>query len=674
MDPPDPRSPEHRESRFTSLKVKLLEVIVLVSAVFTLIATITQLYFEYRTDVELLGQRIEQIRQSHLPALELSIWSLDTQLINTQLESLESLPDVYAAQLSTRYGESYQAGPAIDGKNLKRYTIDMWTRDAQSLELGTLTLYSDLDVVFDRVIERGKVIILTLGVRTFFVSLGILLIVHLMVTRHLAGLAQYLKGLGLEKLASPFSFHRHRNHRPDEFDTIVTALDEMRQKMQSDVDQLNALREDLEQSERKYRLAMNATRDGLWDWNIETGCVDYSPAWRRIIGEEEIDPVLESWTSRLHEQDRGKALESLDAHLRGVTSTWQHEHRLRNAQQQWVWVLGRGEVVERDRFGKPTRMLGTMTNIHARKMIEEAHRESEEKVTLLLNSTAESIYGIDLEGRCSFVNPACIRTLGYKSADELIGKNMHDLIHHTTSDGKKYPFGDCPINLACRKGQGMHADDELFWRKDGSSIPVEYWSYPMRRHDQVTGAVVTFLDITERLHDKQVLEHLATHDALTGVNNRKQFDTRLGEEMGRAGRYQRELSLIMIDIDHFKHINDAYGHPVGDQVLQAFAEVIKDSIRQHDCAGRYGGEEFVILLPETSLQDAVDFAERLRKQVAALSIDAGGKGSIRITASFGVSSFPEPSADREQLIKLADDAMYRAKNSGRNSVQSAPIG
>ncbi len=547
----------------------------------------------------------------------------------------------------------------------------MWTRDAQSLELGTLVLYSDLDVVFDRVIERGKVIVLTLGVRTFFVSLGILLIVHLMVTRHLVGLAQYLKGLRLDKLASTFYFNRHGHHRPDELDTIVTALNEMRQKMQNDVDQLNALREDLEQSERKYRLAMNATRDGLWDWDIETGRVDYSPAWRRIIGEDEIDPVLESWTSRLHEQDHDKALKSLEAHLLGTTSTWQQEHRLRNANQEWIWVLGRGEVVERDQFGKPTRMLGTMTNIHERKMIEVAHRESEEKVTLLLNSTAESIYGIDLEGRCSFVNPACIKMLGYESADELIGKNMHDLIHHTTSDGKEYPFGDCPINLAFRRGQGMHADDEIFWRKDGTSFPVEYWSYPMRSQDQITGAVVTFLDITERLHDKQVLEHLATHDALTGVHNRKQFDTRLAEEIGRARRYQRELSIIMIDIDHFKQINDAYGHPVGDQVLQAFAAVIKESIRQHDSAGRYGGEEFVILLPETSLQDAVDFAERLRKQVAALSIDAGSKSPIRITASFGVSCFPEPSADCEQLIKLADEAMYRAKNSGRNLVQSA---
>ncbi len=108
-DPPVARPTEHRASRFASLKVKLLEVIVLVSAIFTLITTMAQLYFEYRTDVELLNQRIEQIRKSHLPALELSIWSLDTRLINTQLDSLQSLPDVYAAHLATRYGETFQA-------------------------------------------------------------------------------------------------------------------------------------------------------------------------------------------------------------------------------------------------------------------------------------------------------------------------------------------------------------------------------------------------------------------------------------------------------------------------------------------------------------------------------------------------------------------------------------
>ncbi len=667
---PSEGSDKTASAGFSSLRFKLLKVIIVVGALFTLLATAVQLYFEYRSDVQLLNGRIDQIRNSHLPALELSIWTLDTRLINTQLSSLQSLPDVYAIHLSTRYGEEFKVGPAIDGKPLKRYTIDVWTRDAQPLELGTLTIFSDLEVVYARLYERGKVIVATLGVRTFFVSLSILFIVHLLVTRHLSRLAEYLEGFGIDRLELPFSLQRRQRHTADELDTIAAALDNMRQTLKNDIDELNLVRRQLEQSESKYRMAMNATRDGLWDWNIRDGRVEYSPVWAGILGEQAVEPLPESWESRLHPDDRAAVLESLQQHLAGASSNWKHEYRLRRADGQWIWVLSRGEVVERDALGEPLRMLGTLSDIHALKLSEQAHREAEERVTLLLNSTAEAIYGIDLDGLCTFVNPACLAMLGYQSADELIGRNMHDITHQG-GGGDEESSQECRIQSAFLQGVGTHVDDEVLWRKDGSSFPVEYWSYPIRKGEHITGAVVTFLDITERLRDKQVLEHLATHDSLTGVSNRKHFDTRLANELVRAKRYRHQLSLIMLDIDHFKRINDRYGHPNGDRVLQAFARVIEQSIRQHDCAGRYGGEEFIILLPETTLKDAIDFAERLRKGIEALLIDVEGGEPIGVTASFGVSCFPQPAQDAEQLLNQADQAMYQAKNSGRNAVRSA---
>ncbi|MBU1041317.1 MAG: PAS domain S-box protein [Proteobacteria bacterium] len=124
-------------------------------------------------------------------------------------------------------------------------------------------------------------------------------------------------------------------------------------------------------------------------------------------------------------------------------------------------------------------------------------RESEEKIRLLLESTGEPIYGINTSGLCTFCNPACVRVLGFKSVDELLGKNMHTLIHHTHKDGSAFDVHDCRIFQAFRLGQGSHVDDEVLWRADGSSFPAEYWSYPQRRAGEVVGAVVTFRDITE---------------------------------------------------------------------------------------------------------------------------------------------------------------------------------
>jgi PAS domain S-box-containing protein len=135
---------------------------------------------------------------------------------------------------------------------------------------------------------------------------------------------------------------------------------------------------------------------------------------------------------------------------------------------------------------------------YRRKRSEAALVHSEAQVRLLLDSTAEAIYGIDDRGYCTFCNPACVQMLGFDSDRELLGRHMHDLIHHSRPDGTPYPGKECRIQRAFRRGEGSHVDGEVLWRKDGTSFPVEYWSHPVRRDGHVVGAVVAFLDITER--------------------------------------------------------------------------------------------------------------------------------------------------------------------------------
>ena len=147
-------------------------------------------------------------------------------------------------------------------------------------------------------------------------------------------------------------------------------------------------------------------------------------------------------------------------------------------------------------------------DVTSRKQAEEAVKKSEEQVRLLLNSTAEAIYGIDLQGRCTFANPSCLRMLGYDDDKELLGKNMHRLIHHSYLDGQHFPAKDCRIFQALRDREGTHVIDEVFWKADGSQIPVEYWSYPQLRNNEIIGAVVTFIDITERLHMQERIAEL----------------------------------------------------------------------------------------------------------------------------------------------------------------------
>lgn len=163
--------------------------------------------------------------------------------------------------------------------------------------------------------------------------------------------------------------------------------------------------------------------------------------------------------------------------------------------------------------------------------------------------------------------------------------------------------------------------------------------------------------------------HLASIDPLTGVLNRRAFMERLEEEIDRSYRENRPLSLIMADIDHFKRINDTYGHQVGDLVLKRFTEQLSGVLRIYDFIGRYGGEEFTICLPHTDSHQSVSAAERMRNAVEQMTITLPDAQPIKITASFGVGTLCEGSdKTMDAMIRRADDALYRAKKGGRNRV------
>jgi two-component system cell cycle response regulator len=170
--------------------------------------------------------------------------------------------------------------------------------------------------------------------------------------------------------------------------------------------------------------------------------------------------------------------------------------------------------------------------------------------------------------------------------------------------------------------------------------------------------------------DNRRLEELATTDSLTRLLNRRALLERLTGEVERAKRFKSQLSLLMVDLDHFKTVNDRYGHLAGDEVLRQIGELLARVVRTIDVVARYGGEEFVVALPETSSEGAVVFAERLRERVASQALDAGGAHNFHLTCSVGVATFPSPHvASTEALFARADEALYRAKSGGRNQVR-----
>ncbi len=296
----------------------------------------------------------------------------------------------------------------------------------------------------------------------------------------------------------------------------------------------------------------------------------------------------------------------------------------------------------------------------------DAQHDSETRIRLLLESTSEAIFGTDTQGICTFVNPACVRMLGYASESDLIGTRIHDLIHHSHPDGQPYPFESCAIRRASRARTACHRDDEVHWRADGTSFPVEYWAHPMIRDGELVGTVVAFTDISERKRAEADLHRLAYYDALTGLPNRVLFSDRLRQALIDARRHNRYVALMMLDMDRFKVVNDTLGHEAGDALLREAAARVRQCLRESDTVSRLGGDEFALLL--TDVADSPHVAHLAQQVLAQFSAPIRvGNREIFTSASIGVALYPTDAEDVDSLLKFADSAMYHAKESGRNT-------
>ncbi len=301
-----------------------------------------------------------------------------------------------------------------------------------------------------------------------------------------------------------------------------------------------------------------------------------------------------------------------------------------------------------------------------RRQVERALRDSESRFRLLLESAGEGIYGLDSAGHCTFVNEAALAMLGY-TRDELLGRDTHSLIHHSHADGSAYPAAGCAIHNAFRTGQPTQGLVELLWRKDGSSFPAEYSAQPMREAGRITGAVLVFRDVTEAQATAHHLTFQATHDALTGLVNRREFERRLERVLTETCSDDEEYALLYLDLDQFKVVNDTCGHTAGDQLLRQITAHMHARLRERDTLSRLGGDEFGVLLEHCPLDQALRIATELRDAVHGYRFIWEDKPLV-IGVSIGLVPLTAMSGSVSAVLATADAACYSAKEQGRNRV------
>lgn len=305
--------------------------------------------------------------------------------------------------------------------------------------------------------------------------------------------------------------------------------------------------------------------------------------------------------------------------------------------------------------------------LHENEKINRVLRDSEAKFRGVVNQPLVGIAIVE-DGKFSFSNAKFNDMFGY-SSDETRTLGPLDIVIES----------DRPLVAECLRRRLSSEGDRVKYvfrglRKNGDVIDVELQSSAMEIGEKLLLVGLT-MDITERIRaarEVQVLQkelrELSVHDPLTGLYNRRYLEETLGRELIVAERAGQPVSLIMADLDHFKAVNDTHGHLAGDEVLRVFGALLKRNARGSDIYCRYGGEEFLLVLPGMAQGGAVERAERLRAEMAATPVGYD-KFLIPVGASFGVATFPRDGRDRDELIAAADGALYAAKAAGRNVVK-----
>ena len=238
-----------------------------------------------------------------------------------------------------------------------------------------------------------------------------------------------------------------------------------------------------------------SNKEGLWFGDLRT--------FYGIMATTYTGPPREFYRS-IHPDERRKVLRTILQAARNRTSYTAVFRVVLPRSGSTRWLTSRG-CFYYNSLGSPVRMLGVAIDVNEQKLSEEALRENQDKLRLVLESAPQGIYGIDLNGHCTFCNPGALSILGYQRPEDLEGKRIHDLIHHSRLDGAPYPLNECPILNVVKTGSGAHSADEVYWKADGSPLLVEYWSLPQRNAGKIVGAVIQFMDITERQRAEEAL-------------------------------------------------------------------------------------------------------------------------------------------------------------------------
>jgi diguanylate cyclase (GGDEF)-like protein/PAS domain S-box-containing protein len=427
-----------------------------------------------------------------------------------------------------------------------------------------------------------------------------------------------------------------------------------------------ALADRLADMQEREEMALPCANDGLWDYDAQSNRTWFSPRWKSMLGFAEGDVITSpDWHRMVHPEDLARVSAAMRDHIAGKTPMFESVHRLKHTDSEWRWVIGRA-CARVDDQGRLRRLIGVELDITERKLYEEALFREKESAQITLQSIGDGVITCDAHGRVEYLNPVAEELTGWRLEDSL-GRTIDEIFrafHEETCE----PLEN-PLAVAVRRIRSIKSvRPMLLIRKDGNELYIESTASPIRDGTgTVTGGVLVFHDVSESRELNRRLSYHASHDVLTGLVNRREFETRLERALKSAKARETSYALCYIDLDQFKIVNDTCGHSAGDALLGQVGALLKSKVRWRDTLARLGGDEFGVLLESCSLEEALRTAESLREAIRNFRYTWEDR-TFRLGCSIGVVPITAENEDVASVLSAADSACGAAKESGRNRV------
>ncbi len=419
----------------------------------------------------------------------------------------------------------------------------------------------------------------------------------------------------------------------------------------------------------RERLLERIASDGIWDFDVLNNRVEYSTRWKAMLGydDDDLARTAPDWRRIVHIDDYAGLQAALRAHLEGRTEIFESTHRMRRRDGEWRWVTSRAKALY-DGHGRLRRLLGVETDITEQKVYEEALFREKESAQITLQSIGDGVVTTDHQGNVEYVNPVAEELTGWK-LDDAGGRHVDEIFrgfHEETCE----PLEN-PVMSAIKRNRSVKSvRPSLLIRRDGNELYIESTASPIRNdRGDVTGAVLVFHDVSESRELNRRLSYHASHDLLTGLVNRREFESRLERCLKSAKARETAYALLYLDLDQFKIINDSCGHGAGDTLLTQLGALLKGKIRWRDTLARLGGDEFGLLLEACSTEEALRTAEMIRDAIREFRF-AWDERSFRLSVSIGVVPITGDSDNVATLITAGDSACQAAKEAGRNRIHT----